>query len=948
MGDQSIDSTQKLTNNNNISHSIIQSLQLFNTISKDNAKSINSKILGMNQWFKDLNNIVTSTRNKAHMISPDNTKIVVENLKETKIIEDTTEQLPLSSPQRFETNLPDSNQNSIILDSETTGKQELFITANPSPVIQKTPKNIQTINNGTHDTDLGSIPNIKENGIVARTNFETKMSSWSPVKVEHTLKNIQAPEVEEHKEEINSSHQPTVQLNNPKEGVPDISNTTIIPKTDTHRSTEQHPLLVNKDENKTKHENILPEEKPIIESTTKEDIKVENSDVKNIEINNPVKNNVVTNSVSLNIQKHIDDQSSTLYNSKNKVSIRTNMFEPLPEKDPLIVKNSSPSQNDASKSHNNTFRFQSLNKNANLPTVTNSQNLFKTNSSFSKKSLSPSINNKYRSIMTPKGKINYINTLHKNKRNNGNKISPHMANKAIVSPLKIHVDSNIIKKENKKPNRSPLSRLITKTPQHTHKTNIKPGGVFDRLSSIPTKSFEQKIRSKTGQTPIARKFTPSSIDVTGSPIKRVSPKLKKTKMSEILEQEALSSIFFKNKPQNRSSPLKQENLVSNNKKNISPTSKSLELKVNNNNKVFESLIPKLTQDTSLEKIKEPVKTKSLVSKSLSSKDESKSLVNDIKSPYKSNNSYETKTLIDPPLVSTMKNTSIVSSGIPTISTAVSEKGQIKHIPVNSISLSSLNPNENLDSVKNNKSIKVNDNSFDSEMKQKDTTEKIQLIPLVDESKVDVKVKLNKRLSEVIRTQQEQEKKRRENQQKRKKSHLEEESARKHSRYSTYRIYSKKNSLGKNVSADPFIKTMINNKNLRINKAGVTTLRNGTDNIVDTSNILGDIDKVDYRNVIGDGNFIATDKSTPGQELNSIGEDSLPEILSDDEQNRFVLAEWAQSPALENQLKIQKSWDPKRIFGPIAPLHIDEIFPTSSSSRLSKVKSKLTKKPSWKH
>lgn len=968
MGDQSIESIQKPTANKSISHTILQSLQLFNRVAKDDTKSINSKFLSMNQWFRDFNNTITNTQNKNYMISPDKLKVVIENLKEDSIIEDENEQLSLSSPHRFETTLPGSNQNSVILDSETTGKQELFITANPSPVIQKTPKNIQKITNNIHNSGHGSISKIKENEIVVKSNFETAISSWSPVKVEHTLKNVQTLDEEEQEKEIIPNHQQAIQPNDSNEEVPDTSNNTIIPKVNKDKSNDYQPSFTNKGENNTKQENGFPQENVISDNTIKENTKVENSDIKNIEIDNLSKNNTDRNFTSPNVKKPVNDQSFVLHNPKSKVSIRTNMFEPLPEKDPLIVKNSTPSQKITSKSHNTTFRFQNLNKNVNLPTVTNSHTLFKTNLSFSKRSLSPSMNNKYKSIMTPKEKSNYMNTFHRNKHNIGNKVSPQTVNKVVVSPLKKHADGNIIKKENKKVIRSPISRLTTKTPQRIQSVSTKPGAVFDRLSSIPTKSFEQKIRSKTGQTPIARKFAPSSIDVTGSPIRRVSPKLKKTKMSEILEQEALSSIFFKNKSQNKNSPSKQENLVSNNKKTISPASKTLESKLIKTNKGFESLIPKLTQDTSLEKTKEPLKNNLLVSKSLLSKDTSKILADNIKSPSKSNNSYETRTLVNAPQISTLKITSTLSSDIPAMSPTASESNKLKNTLVNSISLSSLNPNEKLSTTKNNNSSKINSNrklafentkedkvlgklnvnSSSNETKQKDPTEKIQLIPLIDESKVDVKVKLNKRLSEVIRTQQEQEKKRRENQQKRKKSHLEEESGRKHSRYSTYRIYSKKHSLGTSTATDTFVKTIINSKNSKVIKNGITTIKNDNDSIVDTNNILGDIHKVDYRNIIGDGNFIATDKSTQAQELNSIEEDSLPEILSDDEQNRLALTEWAHSPALENQLKIQKHWDPRRIFGPIAPLHIDEIFPTSSSSRLNKVKSKLTKKPSWKH
>uniref|UniRef100_A0A060SZG0 ARAD1C07414p n=1 Tax=Blastobotrys adeninivorans TaxID=409370 RepID=A0A060SZG0_BLAAD len=62
---------------------------------------------------------------------------------------------------------------------------------------------------------------------------------------------------------------------------------------------------------------------------------------------------------------------------------------------------------------------------------------------------------------------------------------------------------------------------------------------------------------------------------------------------------------------------------------------------------------------------------------------------------------------------------------------------------------------------------------------------------------------------------------------------------------------------------------------------------------------------------------------------------LPEIMSesedDDEGN--VLEEWANSPELQSLLKRQQSIDPDSIFGPIAPLKIEEVF--KNSSRVSR-------------
>lgn len=91
----------------------------------------------------------------------------------------------------------------------------------------------------------------------------------------------------------------------------------------------------------------------------------------------------------------------------------------------------------------------------------------------------------------------------------------------------------------------------------------------------------------------------------------------------------------------------------------------------------------------------------------------------------------------------------------------------------------------------------------------------------------------------------------------------------------------------------------------------------------TDNILATINTVDHREIIGN--------VTP--KIASVN-DSLPEINTDSEDEASVtLAAWAKSPYLQEQLIRQQDINPQTIFGPIPPLHTDEIFPNPRLNRL---------------
>ncbi|ANB12806.1 Sli15p [Sugiyamaella lignohabitans] len=61
---------------------------------------------------------------------------------------------------------------------------------------------------------------------------------------------------------------------------------------------------------------------------------------------------------------------------------------------------------------------------------------------------------------------------------------------------------------------------------------------------------------------------------------------------------------------------------------------------------------------------------------------------------------------------------------------------------------------------------------------------------------------------------------------------------------------------------------------------------------------------------------------------------LPEIMSEseDDDDGNILQDWANSPELRSMLIRQQKIDPDQVFGPIAPLHMDEIFKQSRVSR----------------
>lgn len=81
-------------------------------------------------------------------------------------------------------------------------------------------------------------------------------------------------------------------------------------------------------------------------------------------------------------------------------------------------------------------------------------------------------------------------------------------------------------------------------------------------------------------------------------------------------------------------------------------------------------------------------------------------------------------------------------------------------------------------------------------------------------------------------------------------------------------------------------------------------------------------------------------TVPKSPMTPITTTVLPEIFSesDDDEEGSVLKDWANSPELRNILLKQQYVDPDKVFGPIAPLQMEEIFKTSTS-RLAKLKNR---------
>lgn len=541
-----------------------------------------------------------------------------------------------------------------------------------------------------------------------------KTSPWSPFKVDQTLKN---------------------NITSPKQNGKEINNSA-----DLHKSND---IIDDKNETTSKFTTISTNSLNSVSSIT------------------------TTNTSKVHINK---SPNLTL----NRMKRRSNMFVPLPKKDPLIVQ-------DAIKfNQNHTFSGTTLrvNKQTNL---------------------------------SPKLEIN---------------------------------------------NKSINSRLTRKTQSPTLNKNV-----FDRLSSTSTKSFDKKVTTKST---IGRKFTPSSIDLSGSPMKRNSSR-------------RTSSVFRKQHLlQNPADVQVRETL-----KNIFST---------DTNSNIPEVIPKKSPKPLTDKRLDISTRRSLIP----ILNKRKTL--DIKDKRNSMNEHESSNVID-----VDKNLSVI--------------GEEKSSKINSTLLGATS-NEQTTEQNKDKNKESNDHRLT----------KFQLLRSEEFGKRDLKQKLNKRLSEVMKTQQESAKHK---SQQTKKSTYELDSRNRNNNFSDFKSFGSTRQVNNTRKS--------NNFNLS-QTSGIEELSTRkSQNVIDTRNILNALNTGDHRIKIGEST------RTSLNDVKSDGNDTLPEIYSDsDQENITTLTDWARAPYLQEQLRLQQNWDYRKIFGPIAPLHTDEIFQKSRLDKF-KTKSSLNKK-----
>ncbi|CAR28641.1 ZYRO0F08646p [Zygosaccharomyces rouxii] len=332
--------------------------------------------------------------------------------------------------------------------------------------------------------------------------------------------------------------------------------------------------------------------------------------------------------------------------------------------------------------------------------------------------------------------------------------------------------------------------------------------VFDRLSSIPTKSFENKVNRT------ARKgSSASSIDVTGSPMRRSSPRRNPGAVVDSSIQETLKSIFSTQPSGSKSSG-------------------------------------KVTKR-------------------------------------------------EPP--------------VPHLARSFNRRANFKPSAAKSLARDPSPPRPISQHASQQQQQQQEANVPQPARQKYDRLTKFQLLPPVESEKDDLKKKLNKRLSEVVRTQQEQH--RRKQEQQKRKSHLEEDFKRRTKLWS-----------------DTATTTTNTNK---------TAVPNPLQQLDKNNTILHDLYLADHRTILGEntattgtGSGSGTGGTTGAGNYDGYANQSLPYIHSDsDEEDDVALAPWARSPYLQRQLQLQQNWDPRKIFGPIPPLHIDQIFQHSRLNRL---------------
>lgn len=447
-----------------------------------------------------------------------------------------------------------------------------------------------------------------------------------------------------------------------------------------------------------------------------------------------------------------------------------------------------------------------------------------------------------------------------------------------------HTFSGTTLKVNKQTNLSPIDNpnKLKKNQRSTINYNssrkritqspVNNKNVFDRLSSTSTQSFNKKITHRPHK--MDKKHTTSSIDLSGSPLRRTNAG--PTRITATATTDRSRRQIFEHDNSNWQVRETLKNIFSTDTTGDTQTEKHPN-KVQN---IRRSLIPSLNH---------------LGSSSLLAKDKRHSI-----NIGGSNTQEDTND----------KNLSII--GEEKLSRVITDK-------------SSSNIVQNPIVEKQEQAIKTTNRDH--------RLTKFNLLRSDESNKQDLKKKLNKRLSEVMKTQQETEKQRKD----------------KHKKLLTNETNVAK-PRGKNFSEFKSFGTVRKLSNVRrsntfndmsqVSDNGEHNLTKPQQGGIDTRNILDALKTGDFRARVGDpiedSSFDYDDNERPPAVTTQHGNDTLPEILSDsDQEDTNTLQEWARAPQLHEQLIKQQNWDSKKIFGPVPPLHIDEIF---KNSRIDKMRS----------
>ncbi|KAG0671620.1 hypothetical protein C6P45_000111 [Maudiozyma exigua] len=429
--------------------------------------------------------------------------------------------------------------------------------------------------------------------------------------------------------------------------------------------------------------------------------------------------------------------------------------------------------------------------------------------------------------------------------------------------------SNKLKKNQRSTiNYNPTRQKITQSP-------VSSKNVFDRLSSTSTQSFNKKITHRSHM--MNKKHATSSIDLSGSPLRRINTGTTRTITANNNSRRQLLE-------HDNSNWQVRETL-----KNIFATDTNEDIKNETYSKetqnVRRSLIPSLNNSGRL---------------SVSNTDKRHSI--NIGGNDKKHNSND-------------KNLSIIGE----------EKS------------SRIIKDRSPSNVEHSQIVEKSEKPKTANRDHRLT--KFNLLRSDESNKQDLKKKLNKRLSEVMKTQQETEKQRRN---KHKKLLNNEANATKPrgKNFSEFKSFGTVRKLSNVRRSNTF------NDMSQISDNGESHLTKLQPGEIDTRNILDALKTGDFRARVGepveDSSFDYEDNELPAVNPLS-GNDTLPEIFSDsDQEDTNTLQEWARAPQLHEQLIKQQNWDTKKIFGPVPPLHINEIFKDSQIDRL-KSTSQLNKK-----